>query len=56
MAARLKHFGWGREGEGFDADEQEFLLSRVRERFGIDRFDERAAPRLDEIKIGRAHV
>jgi alkyldihydroxyacetonephosphate synthase len=51
MAARLKYFGWGREGEGLDGEEQEFLLSRVRERFAIDRFDERAPPRLEEIAL-----
>ena len=51
MAARLKHFGWGREGEGLDADEQAFLLSRVRERFGIDQFEERAPPRLEDIAL-----
>ena len=51
MAARLKYFGWGREGEGLDAEEQEFLLSRVRERFAIDRFDERAPPELDDIAL-----
>src|SRR5580658_9441082 len=47
MAARLKHFGWGREGEGLDADERDFLLARVRERFGVDRFEERSPPPLD---------
>jgi alkyldihydroxyacetonephosphate synthase len=51
MAARLKHFGWGREGEGFDADEQEFLLSRVRERFGVQEFDTRTPPSLDQITL-----
>ena len=27
--ARLKHFGWGREGEGLTADEEAFVLSRA---------------------------
>ena len=51
MVARLKHYGWGREGEGLDAGEREFLLARIRERFGIDRFEERAPPRLEDIAL-----
>jgi alkyldihydroxyacetonephosphate synthase len=51
MAARLKHFGWGREGEGLDVDERDFLLARVRERFGVDRFEERSPPPLDAIAL-----
>jgi alkyldihydroxyacetonephosphate synthase len=51
MAARLKHYGWGREGEGFDAEERAFLLARVRERFRIDRFEERSPPRLEDIAL-----
>ena len=26
--ARLKHYGWGREGEGMSAEEQKFVLGR----------------------------
>jgi alkyldihydroxyacetonephosphate synthase len=33
-AARLKHYGWGREGEGMSAEEREFVLGRYREKFG----------------------
>ncbi|HUK60048.1 MAG TPA: FAD-binding oxidoreductase [Stellaceae bacterium] len=51
MTARLKHFGWGREGEGLDADEREFLLARIRERFSVDRFDEKHPPLLAELKL-----
>ena len=29
-APRLKHFGWGREGEGLNADEEAFVLARAR--------------------------
>ena len=29
-ASRLKHFGWGREGEGLSAEEEAFVLSRAR--------------------------
>jgi hypothetical protein len=27
-AARLKHFGWGREGEGLTAEEEAFVVAR----------------------------
>jgi alkyldihydroxyacetonephosphate synthase len=51
MAARLKHYGWGREGEGLAPDERDFLLARARERFKVDRFEERAPPPLAEIAL-----
>jgi alkyldihydroxyacetonephosphate synthase len=51
MAGRLKHFGWGREGEGLTPDEADFLLSRVRERFGVADFDEVVPPRLETLKL-----
>jgi alkyldihydroxyacetonephosphate synthase len=51
MQGRRKHFGWGREGEGFSADEKEFAFSRLRERFGVDSFEERKPPRLEDIKL-----
>jgi hypothetical protein len=28
-AARLKHFGWGREGEGLTAEEEAFVIARA---------------------------
>ena len=28
-AARMKHFGWGREGEGLSAEEEAFVLARA---------------------------
>jgi hypothetical protein len=31
---RLKHFGWGREGEGLTPAEEAFVLSRIEQRFG----------------------
>ena len=42
---RLKHFGWGREGESMSAEEETFVLARHRERSAIARFDERVAAR-----------
>ena len=37
--ARLKVFGWGREGEGMTAEEEAFALGVHRRRFGISDFD-----------------
>ena len=48
---RLKHYGWGREGEGLSAEEEAFVVDRHRRRFGIDHFEERAAPALAEIDL-----
>jgi alkyldihydroxyacetonephosphate synthase len=49
--ARLKHYGWGREGEGMTPAEQEFVLGRYRQKFGRDQFDTIAVPSLDEITL-----
>ena len=48
---RLKHFGWGREGEGMTPEEEAFQLRRLGKRFGIARFDDMPVPRLDEIAL-----
>ena len=31
---RLKHFGWGREGEGLTSAEEAFVFERIEQRFG----------------------
>ena len=49
--ARMKYFGWGREGEAMTAEEESFVLDRCRRRFGVDRFEEKAAPKPQEIKL-----
>ncbi len=48
---RLKVFGWGREGEGLTPEEEAFTLDRYRRRFALDRFDERAPPRLEALQL-----
>ena len=48
---RLKHFGWGREGEGLTTDEIGDALDRYRRLFGVERFDEAAPPALSEIEL-----
>ena len=49
--ARLKHFGWGREGEGLTAEEEAFVLARAEKRFGTALKESASAPRLDAIKL-----
>ena len=49
--ARLKHFGWGREGEGASAEEEVFARGRAAQRFGGLPSDEVAPPRLEDIKL-----
>ncbi|HEY1301296.1 MAG TPA: FAD-binding oxidoreductase [Stellaceae bacterium] len=48
---RLKHFGWGREGEGMTPDEETAALDRYRRLFGVDRFEERTPPALADIAL-----
>src|ERR1043165_2713748 len=51
MSPRLKHFGWGREGEGLTAEEEAFVLSRAEARFGTALTESATAPRLDDINL-----
>ncbi len=48
---RLKHFGWGREGEGLTPAEEAAALDRYRRLFAVDRFAEKAPPGLDKIAL-----
>jgi hypothetical protein len=50
-AARLKHFGWGREGEGLTAEEEAFVIGRAEARFGAALKESASAPRLEDIKL-----
>src|SRR5579863_9633818 len=49
--ARLKHFGWGREGETMTAEEERFALDKYRHRLGVDDFDEKRVPGLHELHL-----
>ena len=51
VEARLKHFGWGREGEGLTAAEEAAALERYSRLFAIDRFEENNPPALGEIRL-----
>ena len=48
---RLKHFGWGREGEGLTAEEEAATLARYRTLFGVDQFGEQNPPPLSEVEL-----
>jgi alkyldihydroxyacetonephosphate synthase len=48
---RLKHFGWGREGEGLTEAEEAAAVARYRRLFGVDGFEERDPPALAEIRL-----
>ena len=49
--ARLKIFGWGREGEGMTAEEEAFALDIHRRRFGVTEFPTTVMPTFDDIKL-----
>ena len=55
-AARLKHFGWGREGEGLTAEEEAFVMGRAEARIGTTLKQSASAPRLEDIKLEAPHV
>ena len=48
---RLKHFGWGREGEGLTPAEEKAALDRYCRLFGVAEFDEAMPPPLAAIEL-----
>jgi alkyldihydroxyacetonephosphate synthase len=50
-AARLKWYGWGREGEGMTPEERAFVMGRYAEKFGRDGFEEVAVPALEDLRL-----
>jgi alkyldihydroxyacetonephosphate synthase len=48
---RLKHFGWGREGEGLTPAEEEAALDRYRRLFDVAEFAEAAPPPLADVAL-----
>jgi alkyldihydroxyacetonephosphate synthase len=48
---RLKHYGWGREGEGLSREEEAFVLDRHRRRFAVAHFEERVPPALADLQL-----
>ena len=55
-AERLKHFGWGREGEGLTAEEEAFLMARAEARFGTAMKESASPPRLEDIRLEAPQV
>ena len=51
MQPRLKHFGWGREGEGLTSAEEAFVFERIEQRFGPLADGEVKPPRPEDLKI-----
>src|SRR5215469_8968051 len=49
--ARLKHYGWGREGEGMSEAERTFVLSRYSAKFATYAFDTVPVARLEDIDL-----
>lgn len=54
--ARLKHYGWGREGEGMSAEERKFVLSRYSAKFAGRAFETIPVPRLEDIALRAPRV
>jgi alkyldihydroxyacetonephosphate synthase len=50
-APRLKHYGWGREGESLTAAEKQFALGRFREKFTVSDFEMRPVPHLEDVRL-----
>jgi alkyldihydroxyacetonephosphate synthase len=48
---RLKHFGWGREGEGMTPEEEASALDRYRRLFAVENFEEAEPPPLAQIRL-----
>jgi len=48
---RLKHFGWGREGEGMTPAEETAAVERYRRLFGVASFAEVAPPPLADLQF-----
>jgi alkyldihydroxyacetonephosphate synthase len=48
---RLKHFGWGREGESLTPTEEAFVLGRIEQRFGPATDGEVTPPLLEDIEV-----
>lgn len=54
--ARLKHYGWGREGEGMSTQERQLVLDRYRTKFARDTFDTIAVPRLEDLSLPETRI
>lgn len=55
-AGRLKHFGWGREGEGLTPEEEAFGIGRYRTLFQTSDFPTISPPALADIRLPAPRV
>jgi alkyldihydroxyacetonephosphate synthase len=55
-AARLKHYGWGREGEGMTPQERQVILGLYKMRFGRGDFEVLAVPRLEDLNLREPRI
>ncbi|HET9019389.1 MAG TPA: FAD-binding oxidoreductase [Acetobacteraceae bacterium] len=55
-AHRLKHFGWGREGEAMTQEEESFALRTYRTLFSVSEYDTVAVPPLEEVALRPARL
>jgi len=53
---RLKHYGWGREGEEMTPAEEKFWLDIYRQKFSVSDFDNVAVPELETITLRAPRV
>ena len=53
---RLKYFGWGRIGESLTPEEEASGLARYRSAFGVEEFEEKHPPALEEIEARAPRV
>lgn len=54
--ARLKHYGWGREGEGMTSQERTFILGIYQGKFGTGEFRTVTPPTLEEITLREPRI
>src|SRR5437016_11912261 len=54
--ARLKHFGWGREGEGLTTEEEAGALDRYRRLFNVQQFNDVKPPALSAIALRQPRI
>ncbi len=56
MARKLNYFGWGFEGDGLNADEEEAVIGGYSKRFGGTRFTRKAVPPPGDLDLPPARV
>ena len=55
-AGRLKHFGWGREGEAMTAEEESFALGTYQRLFGVSEYETVPVPPLEAVALRPARL